>query len=160
MTLQHSHVPRVLHPLATSLALGLSLAALPAFAADHLVRDAAGYAAVAKTLQPGDTVILADGVWRDIDLLLRGTGKIGQPIKLTAQTPGKVILSGQSQLRLAGSYLEVSNLVFRDGWAPGGEVVSFRASSKEWATHSRVTGVVIDGYNKPDRQQSRSEERF
>lgn len=154
MTLQHSHVPRVLHPLATALALGLSLAALPAFAADHLVRDAAGYAAVAKTLQPGDTVILADGVWRDIDLLLRGTGKIGQPIKLTAQTPGKVILSGQSQLRLAGSYLEVSNLVFRDGWAPGGEVVSFRASSKEWATHSRVTGVVIDGYNKPDRQQS------
>ncbi|PTT81978.1 TonB-dependent receptor, partial [Pelomonas sp. HMWF004] len=103
---------------------------------------------------PGDTVILADGVWRDTNLLLRGTGKIGQPIKLTAQTPGKVILSGQSQLRLAGSYLEVSNLVFRDGWAPGGEVVSFRASSKEWATHSRVTGVVIDGYNKPDRQQS------
>ncbi|WP_236546335.1 chondroitinase-B domain-containing protein [Stenotrophomonas sp. 364] len=91
---------------------------------------------MAKNLQPGDTVILADGVWRDTDLLLRGTGKIGQPIKLTAQTPGKVILSGQSQLRLAGSYLEVSNLVFRDGWAPGSEVVSFRASSKEWATHS------------------------
>lgn len=154
MTLQHSQAPRALRPLLTALALGLTAGALPAFAADHLVHDAAGYAAATKALQPGDTVILANGVWRDIDLLLRGTGKIGQPIKLTAQTPGKVILSGQSQLRLAGSYLEVSNLVFRDGWAPGSEVVSFRASSKEWATHSRVTGVVIDGYNKPDRQQS------
>jgi len=152
--LHHSHAPWALRPLAAALATGLLLGALPAFAADHLVHDAAAYAQVANTLQPGDTVILADGVWRDTDLLLRGTGKIGQPIKLTAQTPGKVILSGQSQLRLAGSYLEVSNLVFRDGWAPGGEVVSFRASSKEWATHSRVTGVVIDGYNKPDRQQS------
>ncbi|MGH8044425.1 MAG: chondroitinase-B domain-containing protein, partial [Stenotrophomonas sp.] len=81
-------------------------------------------------------------------------GKIGQPIRLTAQTPGKVILSGQSQLRLAGAYLEVSNLVFRDGWAPGGEVVSFRRSSSQWAEHSRVTGIVIDGYNKPDRAQS------
>lgn len=154
MTLHHSHAPWALRPLAAALAAGLLLGALPAFAADHLVHDAAAYAQVAKNLQPGDTVILADGVWRDTDLLLRGTGTIGQPIKLTAQTPGKVVLSGQSQLRLAGSYLEVSNLVFRDGWAPGSEVVSLRASSKEWATHSRVTGVVIDGYNKPDRQQS------
>ena len=154
MTLHHSHTPWALRPLAAGLALALGLSALPALAADHLVHDAAGYAAVAKTLQAGDSVILADGIWRDIDLLLQGTGKIGQPIRLTAQTPGKVILSGQSQLRLAGAYLEVSNLVFRDGWAPAGEVVSFRASSKQWATHSRVTGVVIDGYNKPDRQQS------
>ncbi|MGH8087939.1 MAG: polysaccharide lyase 6 family protein, partial [Stenotrophomonas sp.] len=118
------------------------------------MHDSAGYAAAAKSLKPGDTVILADGIWRDVDLLLTGTGKIGQPIRLTAQTPGKVILSGQSQLRLAGAYLEVSNLVFRDGWAPGGEVVSFRRSSSQWAEHSRVTGIVIDGYNKPDRAQS------
>lgn len=106
------------------------LALLPgvAWSAEYLVHDAAGYAAAAKGLKPGDTVILADGVWRDVDLLLTGTGTIGQPIRLTAQTHGKVILSGQSQLRLAGAYLEVSNLVFRDGWAPGGEVVSFRSS--------------------------------
>ncbi|WP_313347375.1 polysaccharide lyase 6 family protein [Stenotrophomonas sp.] len=134
------------------------LALLPApgvaWSAEYLVHDAAGYAAAANALKPGDTVILADGTWRDVDLLLTGTGKIGQPIRLTAQTPGKVILSGQSQLRLAGAYLEVSNLVFRDGWAPGGEVVSFRRSSSEWAEHSRVTGIVIDGYNKPDRAQS------
>ncbi len=154
MTLRHSHTPTALRPLATALLLGLSLGSLPAFAADHLVRDAAEYAAATRALQPGDTVILADGIWRDMDLLLQGTGTTGQPIRLTAQTPGKVILSGQSRLRLAGAYLEVSNLVFRDGWAPGSEVVSFRASSKAWATHSRVTGVVIDGYNKPDRQQS------
>lgn len=140
--------------MAKALLLSLSLAAFPAVAADYLVRDAVAYANATRALAPGDTVILADGVWRDVDLLFRGTGKIGQPIKLTAQTPGKVILSGQSQLRLAGEHLEVSNLVFRDGWAPGGEVVSFRRSASEWANHSRVTGVVIDRYNKPDRQQS------
>ncbi|KAB7630120.1 TonB-dependent receptor [Stenotrophomonas rhizophila] len=141
-------------PMAKALLLSLSLAAFPAVAADYLVRDAAAYATAVRALAPGDTVILANGVWRDVDLLLRGTGKIGQPIKLTAQTPGKVILSGQSQLRLAGEHLEVSHLVFRDGWAPGGEVISFRRSASEWANHSRVTGIVIDRYNKPDRQQS------
>ncbi|MEN1996758.1 MULTISPECIES: polysaccharide lyase 6 family protein [Stenotrophomonas] len=154
MTLQHSLAPMVLRPLANALLLSLSLAVFPATAADYLVRDAAAYANATRALAPGDTVILADGVWRDMDLLFQGTGKIGQPIRLTAQTPGKVILSGQSQLRLAGEHLEVSNLVFRDGWAPGGEVVSFRRSASEWANHSRVTGIVIDRYNKPDRQQS------
>lgn len=134
--------------------VALALTPTAAWSAEYLVHDAAGYTAAAKDLEPGDTVILADGIWRDVDLLLTGTGKIGQPIRLTAQTPGKVILSGQSQLRLAGAYLEVSHLVFRDGWAPGGEVVSFRRSSSEWAEHSRVTGVIIDGYNKPDRAQS------
>lgn len=154
MTLQHSHAPWALRPLAAALVWGAATLGQPALAADHLVRDAAEYATATRALKPGDRVILADGTWRDMDLLLRGNGKIGQPIKLTAQTPGKVILSGRSQLRLAGTYLEVSNLVFRDGWAPGGEVISFRRSSSEWATHSRVTGVVIDRYNKPDRQQS------
>jgi poly(beta-D-mannuronate) lyase len=134
--------------------LVLALAPGIAWSAEYLVHDASGYTAVSKALKPGDTVILADGTWLDMDLLLTGTGKIGQPIRLTAQTPGKVVLSGQSQLRLAGAYLEVSNLVFRDGWAPGDEVISFRHSSKEWAENSRVTGIVIDGYNKPDRAQS------
>ncbi|WP_421569958.1 polysaccharide lyase 6 family protein [Stenotrophomonas sp. PD6] len=141
-------------PTGLGLAVALALAPTAAWSAEYLVHDATAYAAAAQSLKPGDTVILADGTWRDVDLLLTGTGTIGQPIKLTAQTPGKVILSGQSQLRLAGAYLEVSDLVFRDGWAPGGEVVSFRRSSSEWADHSRVTGIVIDGYNKPDRAQS------
>ncbi len=134
--------------------LVLAAVALPGRCAEHLVHDQAAFVEASRSLQPGDTVVLADGIWRDVDLLLRGEGKRGQPITLTAQTPGKVILSGRSQLRLAGKYLEVSNLVFRDGWAPSGEVVSFRSSSREWAEHSRVTGIVIDGYSNPDRQQS------
>ena len=62
------------------------LALLPgvAWSAEYLVHDAAGYASAAKGLKPGDTVVLADGTWRDVDLLLTGTGTIGQPIRLTA----------------------------------------------------------------------------
>ncbi len=35
-----------------------------------------------------------------------------------------------------------------------GEVVSFRRSRDRRAVESRVTGVVIDGFNKPDRAAS------
>src|SRR5580765_7302935 len=120
----------------------------------RLVHDREEYAVASKSLRPGDTVVLADGEWRDFELLFKGEGKPDRPITLTAQTPGKVALTGRSNLRLSGEYLVVSNLVFRDGATPTGEVVSFRESRRARANHSRVTGVVIDRYNQAERMLS------
>lgn len=125
-----------------------------AAAAPILVRSPAEYTAVVPGLRPGDTLALADGTWSDFEILLTGEGEAGRPITLTAQTPGKVILTGRSNLRLAGEHLVASNLVFRDGWSPTGEVVAFRRDRRHRANHSRVTGVVIDRFNKPDRAES------
>jgi len=119
-----------------------------------LVATPAEYQQALSGVRPGDTIVLKDGVWRDFQILFEGEGRAGQPITLTAETPGGVVLSGQSNLRLAGRQLLVSNLVFRDGWSPTGEVVSFRRSKEHRAIDSRVTGLVIDGYNKPDRATS------
>ncbi|MBD3834484.1 MAG: right-handed parallel beta-helix repeat-containing protein [Brevundimonas sp.] len=119
-----------------------------------LVATPAEYQQALSGVRPGDTIVLKDGVWRDFQILFEGEGRAGQPIALTAETPGGVVLSGQSNLRLAGRHLLVSNLVFRDGWSPTGEVVSFRRSKEHRAIDSRVTGLVIDGYNKPDRATS------
>ncbi|WP_445392913.1 polysaccharide lyase 6 family protein [Stenotrophomonas pavanii] len=114
------------------------------------MHDAAEFDTAAASLQPGDEIVLADGTWTDTRLLLKGQGTAAAPIVLRAQTPGKVILSGQSDLRLAGSYLQVSNLVFRNGYTPGDAVVAFRESSKAVASHSQVSGLVIDNYTNPD----------
>ncbi|WP_333611410.1 polysaccharide lyase 6 family protein [Brevundimonas bullata] len=119
-----------------------------------LVATPAEYQQALSGVRPGDTIVLKDGVWRDFQILFEGEGRASQPITLTAETPGGVVLSGQSNLRLAGRQLLVSNLVFRDGWSPTGEVVSFRRSKEHRAVDSRVTGLVIDGYNKPDRATS------
>lgn len=129
-------------------------ACLQVQADDYLVRDQAEFARATERLRPGDRVVLADGEWRDFQVVFSGQGSPEHPITLTAQTPGKVVLSGQSNLRMAGEYLVVSNLVFRDGWSPTGEVFSFRRSSKQRANHSRATGIVIDRFNNPDRRQS------
>jgi len=119
-----------------------------------LVATPAEYQRVLRDVKPGDVIVLKDGVWRDFQILFEAEGRADQPITLTAQTPGGVVLSGQSNLRLAGRQLVVSNLIFRDGWSPTGEVVSFRRSKEHRAVDSRVTGLVIDGYNKPDRATS------
>jgi poly(beta-D-mannuronate) lyase len=138
-------------PVRSAFVLVALLIATPAAAADHFVRDQSEYLRAASKLQPGDTITLANGTWRDFRILLEGTGTADRPIRLVAQTKGRVIISGASDLRLAGAHLVVSGLVFRDGHAPGKEVISFRRDSKSYARNSRLTEVVIDGFNKPDR---------
>ncbi|WP_258072799.1 polysaccharide lyase 6 family protein [Xanthomonas arboricola] len=123
-------------------------------ATSYLVHDQSEYAVAAAALRAGDRIVLADGQWRDFAIVLRGQGTAEQPITLTAQTPGKVIISGTSDLHMAGTYLVVSDLVFRDGHSPGDAVLSYRISSKERARNSRITGVVVDGFSKPTRSDS------
>ena len=126
----------------------------PAHSAEYLVETQKAYKEAVKTAQPGDTIKLANRVWRDFEVLFTGEGKEGKPIRLTAETKGKVILSGQSNLRLAGNYLEVSGLVFKDGYTPTQEVISFRKNKNYLANNSRVTEVVIDNFNQPERQEA------
>lgn len=139
---------RVLLTLSTML-----VAVTPAAAERILVRDQAAYRQAARTLAPGDEIVLADGEWRDFQILFEGQGTAARPIVLTAETPGNVILTGQSNLRLSGEHLVVSDLVFRDGHSPTEEVIAFRRDSRRTASRSRVTGVVIDRFNQPDRRR-------
>ena len=119
---------------------------------DITVRTQSEYLDVAADLQPGDVIVLANGVWRDFEIVFSGSGEPDRPITLRSETPGGVVLSGQSNLRLSGRYLVVTGLVFRDGFSPSGSVISFRTGKRDLANHSRVTEVVIDRFNKPDRQ--------
>lgn len=141
-----------MHIRAVLTAVLLVSAAHPALARDLLVNDQAQYQAAVKKAQPGDTIILADGEWRDFQIAFTGTGTAEKPIALTAQTRGKVLLTGQSNLRIAGRHLIVSGLVFKNGSSPTGEVIAFRRDSKTLASDTRVTEVVIDGFSKPDRR--------
>jgi poly(beta-D-mannuronate) lyase len=135
-------------------ASGALAGSVHAYAADRLVSTPEAYNVAVRASVAGDTVILANGVWRDFEILFTGEGTAAKPITLRAQTPGKVVLSGKSNLRLAGRHLIVSGLTFKDGYSPSPEVIAFRRDSKTLAYDSRVTETVIDGFNKPDRAAS------
>lgn len=130
------------------------LASTPALAERFLVHTQEEYSQVLGEIEAGDVIELANGEWRDFDLVITGEGSEQEPITLKAEDPGQVFLTGQSSLRIGGQYVTVSGLVFRDGYSPRGEVVSFRVSKEDQASHSRVTEVVIDGFSKPDRYES------
>ncbi len=124
------------------------------FAKSIKVTNISQYKEAVKTLVAGDSVVLANGIWKDAELVFKGTGNKEKNIYLTAETPGKVTMEGQSCLRLSGEYLHVSGLVFQNGYSPRGNVIEFRTSSKDYAYNSTVTECVIDKFNKPMKDSS------
>ena len=120
-------------------------------AEEYLVKSPEAYKQTVKKLVAGDTIKLANGVWQDFEVVFTGKGTHAKPITLTAETKGGVILSGQSNLRLAGEYLVVSGLVFKNGYTPTRSVISYQVNKTEFANNSRITEVVIDEYSNPDR---------
>ncbi|GAB5413754.1 MAG: hypothetical protein Cons2KO_13570 [Congregibacter sp.] len=133
-------------------ALCLLVCVMCASARESLVNTQGEFQDAVSRAQPGDVIILANGIWRDFEIVFAGTGEPERPITLRAETPGEVILSGESNLQLGGEHLLVTGLVFRDGYSPSGSVIAFRIGKDQFANHSRVTGVVIDRFNKLDRQ--------
>ena len=102
----------------TRLAAPLALTLLLAFAtraAEVPVASAADIARVAATAAPGDVLIMKDGAWTDQKIAFTAKGAADKPITLRAQTPGKVILSGNSSLIVDGEYLVISGLFVKDG---------------------------------------------
>jgi poly(beta-D-mannuronate) lyase len=135
------------------------LPVLPLEAADeqavvHHAGSADELDSVLKRTQPGDTVLLRSGEWRDVELRVHAVGTPLKPIRIAAETAGSVILSGQSSLGISGRHLIIEGLVFRDGHTPGSEVISFRTRSGVYAEHCRLTQCVIDNYNHPERSEA------
>ncbi|WP_119968850.1 polysaccharide lyase 6 family protein [Shewanella japonica] len=123
-------------------------------AASYTVSTPDEFKDTVKKLVAGDNIILANGTWQDFEIKFKGKGTKEAPISLTAETKGKVILSGQSNLKMSGEYLHVSGLVFKSGFTPSNEVIAFRTSKNDLANNSRVSEVVIDNYSNPDRHES------
>lgn len=140
----------MLRRVAVPLIFGLALTG-PAQAERYVVRSQAEYSRALSSIEAGDTVVLANGEWRDFDMVISGNGTEARPITVTGEQPGKVFLTGGSSLRIGGEHIVVRGLVFRDGYSPRGEVIAFRRSEEDLARNSRVTEVVIDRFSKPDR---------
>ena len=101
----------------------------------------------------GDNIILANGIWKDVQINFTGKGTEANPISLRAETPGKVFMEGQSCLKLAGEYLNVDGLYFRNGYTPTMVVIAFRTNKDSLASHCKVTNCVIENFNQPHRDK-------
>ncbi|NRD18846.1 alginate lyase [Winogradskyella eckloniae] len=118
-----------------------------------LVASAEELQSAVANIKPGDEIVLANGIYKDVEIKLVGKGTEEAPIILRAETPGKVFIEGVSSLEISGDYIEVSGLFFRNGHSPKPNVIAFRTSEKEVANHSKVTNCVILDFNNLERDQ-------
>ncbi len=126
----------------------IALVVLGFLASDTLVTNVDEFTVAARGVAPGDTITLADGIWRDASLVLDADGAKGDTIVVRSASPGGVLLTGTSSLRLGGSYLKVEGLWFYRGALMSGHVVAFRTDRP--AHHSRITECAITEYNPDD----------
>ena len=74
-----------------------------------------------------------------------------KPVVIKAQTPGKVLITGNSKLKIGGQYIIVDGLYFVNGYAGRDAVITFRTDNKHLANDCRVTNTVINDFNNPKR---------
>jgi len=106
-----------------------------------------------QSVKAGDRIILKNGEWKNVTLVVKGQGTSEQPIVIEAEESGKVLITGDSNLKMAGSHLIIKGLWFKNGFTSDKSVVSFRVNSKEYATHSRLTDCAITYFNPTSRSK-------
>lgn len=103
-------------------------------------------------LQPGDQVLLRDGVYNELrDVLFHAKGTARDSITLKAEHPGKAVVSGALSLRIHGEYLQVEGILFHKAWALGGGMIDFQKEKGQYASHCRITQCAIDDCNHPNK---------
>jgi len=155
---------RVLREMTRLWFLGLLTLLTPAktLAADWPVCSAAEIRSVMQMAQPGDTLVMCNGVWTNQPIVFEGDGEEGKPITLRAETPGQVILTGSSSLKMGGTYLIVDGLYFTGGALTqfgANAVVEFRSRASRHCHYCRLTNTVIEDYN-PVEDPSRPRDEF
>ena len=107
------------------------------------------YAAISNA-EPGDNIVLANGEWKDVQIKITNSGTEDNPIKLSAETAGEVLIQGQSNLQLGGDHITVDGLYFTNGYSPSRSVIKFSVEDTV-ANHCVLTNCVIKNYNKMQR---------
>jgi poly(beta-D-mannuronate) lyase len=116
-----------------------------------LVKNSAELSKATKIAKPGDIIILQNGEWKNVNIALDCNGNKEQPIIFKAQTSGKVLITGESKLSIGGNYIIVDGLYFTNGYAGRDAVIKFRIDKNKIANNCRVTNIVINDFNNPQR---------
>jgi len=118
-----------------------------------LVRTAEEATAALKVASPGDSVVLANGLYRDVNVHFTAKGTDKMPVVFMSEMEGKVVFEGNSRLSFSGAYVVVNVFVWQHG---GGvleksSVIEFRTSSSNEATYSVLQNCIVNEFNNANK---------
>lgn len=104
---------------------------------------------------PGDTLVVKDGTYSDVILKWEGRASAENPVVVKPQTPGGVVVTGASALKIYGEGLTVEGFHFDKCTASRGTIIEFRNGDR-LARGCRLTGTVVSDCNPARRDISYS----
>lgn len=97
--------------------------------------------------KPGNIIVMKDGVWTDVNIDFNSIASSTEAITLRAQTPGKVILSGNSTLIFSKPNLVAKGLLFKNGAINNKKSVAVVCFNSD---NCQLTNSAIVDYNPAD----------
>ncbi|MGV3659793.1 MAG: polysaccharide lyase 6 family protein [Prosthecobacter sp.] len=110
-------------------------------AKEIFVTDVAAFGEAVQMVGAGDMLVLKNGTWADARLKLNAKGTAERPVTVKAETAGKVVLTGDSRISLAGEHIVVDGLWFQN--PTGEEAIELRIDSDELANDCRITNCAV-----------------
>lgn len=133
----------------------LALLAMNTFSYAQVVTDATQLNNAIAAATPGTTILLADGTWNDVFIDINKNGTSTAPITIKAQNVGGVSMTGNSRVRMKGSYITVMGLIFEN---PANLVASSSTIEPvfdiDGCDHCKVINNKIDTYNGTETQKT------
>ena len=84
---------------------------------------------MANAAEPGDTIIVKNGIYPDAQISITVNGTQANPIVIIAETPGEVKFTGISYFNFAGSFLELNGLNWEEVDPPYAQIISSKNGS-------------------------------
>ncbi|MFD1630507.1 chondroitinase-B domain-containing protein [Pseudopedobacter beijingensis] len=91
-----------------------------------------------EKLRAGDTLLLDDGVYKDIKLIINHSGTPGKHIVVRAKNGGKVFFTGDAKVELRGQYIVLQDIYFKDG----------NRDRTQWKSHGPGLVALYNSYNR------------
>jgi len=104
------------------------------------------YQSLVANWTTGNETIIPNGVYKDFAVNLNVKGTAEAPIIFRAESPGGVVLTGQSTITIEGEFIYVDGFTFTEGW---GRAIHFESLSK----HCKLTRTAILYYNPPSHRE-------
>ena len=89
-------------------------------------------------LLPGDSMILNNGDYKDLQLVVTVSGSKLKPITILAENPGKVFFIGDAKVELRGQYIVLSGISFDRG----------NRDALKWKSHGPGLVAIYGSYNR------------
>lgn len=107
-----------------------------------LVSNAEGFKAALKTVKPGEEIVWKNGTYENVALTLNVSGTETAPVTFRAETPGGVIFTGLSSIKLQGSYLAAEGFAFKK---LDTSVKNQILTCAKGSSYCRLSDILIDG---------------